>query len=108
MQLFLGTIPPREKIATEKNRRLDSTILILNACRKQACAYTARFAGKCGGLFSCLGKQVTRWLGRLDLNQRMPVPKTGALPLGDAPIFKAMLQSEAETTQFKCGWQALF
>ena len=27
----------------------------------------------------------TRWLGRQDLNLRMPVPKTGALPLGDAP-----------------------
>ena len=27
------------------------------------------------------------WLGRRDSNPRMPVPKTGALPLGDAPIF---------------------
>jgi hypothetical protein len=26
------------------------------------------------------------WLGRLDSNQGMPVPKTGALPLGYAPI----------------------
>lgn len=25
------------------------------------------------------------WLGRRDSNPRMPVPKTGALPLGDAP-----------------------
>ena len=25
------------------------------------------------------------WLGRVDSNQRMPVPKTGALPLGYAP-----------------------
>jgi hypothetical protein len=25
------------------------------------------------------------WLGREDSNLRMPVPKTGALPLGDAP-----------------------
>src|SRR4051794_31516771 len=25
------------------------------------------------------------WLGRQDSNLRMPVPKTGALPLGDAP-----------------------
>ena len=24
------------------------------------------------------------WLGRRDSNPRMPVPKTGALPLGDA------------------------
>lgn len=28
------------------------------------------------------------WLGRLDSNQRMAVPKTAALPLGDAPILK--------------------
>src|SRR3954466_10176998 len=27
----------------------------------------------------------SRWLGRQDSNLRMPVPKTGALPLGDAP-----------------------
>ena len=26
------------------------------------------------------------WLGRLDSNQRMPESKSGALPLGDAPI----------------------
>ena len=28
----------------------------------------------------------TIWLGRQDSNLRMPVQKTGALPLGDAPI----------------------
>ncbi len=28
----------------------------------------------------------TPWLGRQDSNLRMPVPKTGALPLGDAPL----------------------
>ena len=28
------------------------------------------------------------WLGRQDSNLRMPVPKTGALPLGDAPMRK--------------------
>ena len=27
------------------------------------------------------------WLGRRDSNPRMPVPKTGALPLGDALLF---------------------
>src|SRR4029079_15510358 len=26
------------------------------------------------------------WLGRVDSNQRMPVPKTGALPLGYGPV----------------------
>ena len=30
-------------------------------------------------------KSMTCWLGRQDSNLRMPVPKTGALPLGDAP-----------------------
>src|SRR5438552_2404153 len=30
-------------------------------------------------------KKVRDWLGRQDSNLRMPVPKTGALPLGDAP-----------------------
>ena len=28
---------------------------------------------------------VKNWLGRQDSNLRMPTPKTGALPLGDAP-----------------------
>ena len=31
--------------------------------------------------------RVLRWLGWLDLNQRMPESKSGALPLGDSPIF---------------------
>ena len=35
----------------------------------------------------CLKKRVKIWLGRQDSNLRMPTPKTGALPLGDAPIF---------------------
>ena len=26
------------------------------------------------------------WLGRRDSNPRMPAPKAGALPLGDAPV----------------------
>ena len=30
--------------------------------------------------------RVKNWLGRQDSNLRMPTPKTGALPLGDAPI----------------------
>lgn len=28
------------------------------------------------------------WLGREDSNLRMPIPKTGALPLGDAPTLE--------------------
>ena len=31
------------------------------------------------------------WLGRQDSNLRMPVPKTGALPLGDAPAEGALI-----------------
>lgn len=33
-----------------------------------------------------ISKGCTTWLGWLDSNQRMPIPKTGALPLGDTPI----------------------
>ena len=32
-------------------------------------------------------------LGRLDSNQRMAVPKTAALPLGDAPTHKEAFES---------------
>ncbi len=35
------------------------------------------------------------WLGRQDSNLRMPVPKTGALPLGDAPAGSARLAAKA-------------
>ena len=31
--------------------------------------------------------RIFSWLGRRDSNPRMPVPKTGALPLGHAPLF---------------------
>jgi membrane-associated phospholipid phosphatase len=34
------------------------------------------------------------WLGRQDSNLRMPVPKTGALPLGDAPARAPMTTAE--------------
>src|SRR5687768_9003362 len=37
-----------------------------------------------------------RWLGRQDSNLRMPVPKTGALPLGDAPADAAALEPSAD------------
>ena len=30
-------------------------------------------------------KRLKKWLGREDSNLRMPAPKAGALPLGDAP-----------------------
>ena len=35
------------------------------------------------------------WLGRQDSNLRMPVPKTGALPLGDAPAGEPHVSGEA-------------
>ena len=31
------------------------------------------------------------WLGRRDSNPRMPVPKTGALPLGDALLMHSYM-----------------
>lgn len=31
-------------------------------------------------------RYVKEWLGRQDSNLRIPVPKTGALPLGHAPL----------------------
>ena len=31
------------------------------------------------------------WLGRRDSNPRMPVPKTGALPLGDALLSRVAI-----------------
>ena len=34
---------------------------------------------------SCASCPRGRWLGRQDSNLRMPVPKTGVLPLDDAP-----------------------
>ena len=42
----------------------------------------ARRVGQVGDLFG-------RWLGRQDSNLRMTVPKTVALPLGDAPTAEA-------------------
>ena len=36
-----------------------------------------------------------KWLGRQDSNLRMPVPKTGALPLGDAPAWAAPDRGDA-------------
>lgn len=32
------------------------------------------------------------WLGRKDSNLRMPGPKPGALPLGDAPIIVRIIR----------------
>jgi hypothetical protein len=34
------------------------------------------------------------WLGRRDSNPRMPVPKTGALPLGHAPSTRLILTAD--------------
>ena len=35
----------------------------------------------------------TIWLGRRDSNPRMPVPKTGALPLGHSPSLNSVILS---------------
>ena len=42
-------------------------------------------AGDTGPSTSYVGTHRSRWLGRQDSNLRMAVPKTAALPLGDAP-----------------------
>ena len=41
---------------------------------------------------SCPQLIMAFWLGREDSNLRMPVPKTGALPLGYAPVSDSMLK----------------
>ena len=38
------------------------------------------------------------WLGWLDLNQRMPESKSGALPLGDSPLFMGWMMGFEPTT----------
>ena len=45
----------------------------------------ARNAGLTGQFLSMCGGSLCRWLGREGSNLRMAVPKTAALPLGDAP-----------------------
>ena len=39
------------------------------------------------------------WLGRQDSNLGMPVPKTGALPLGDAPSRKIACQCISNSSE---------
>src|SRR5690349_13185074 len=48
-----------------------------------------------GGLKLRSKADVVEWLGRQDSNLRMPVPKTGALPLGDAPAGAPACRGEA-------------
>src|SRR5687767_824950 len=45
-----------------------------------------------------------RWLGRQDSNLRMPVPKTGALPLGDAPADAAALEPDGGEVHIGPAW----
>ena len=45
----------------------------------------ASYSDACEGSASKPESRGFSWLGRQDSNLRMPVPKTGALPLGDAP-----------------------
>src|SRR5205823_3786829 len=42
------------------------------------------------------------WLGRKDSNLRMPDPKTGALPLGDAPTLSAHISGRKLCEDFAC------
>ena len=48
--------------------------------------------GLLGDILSRRVKRVTEWLGWLDSNQRMAVPKTAALPLGDTPVIQEGLK----------------
>jgi hypothetical protein len=43
---------------------------------------------------------ITWWLGRQDSNLGMPVPKTGALPLGDAPKLYKIIMKRARIINF--------
>ena len=52
-----------------------------------------------GGRQPCFFKE--NWLGRQDSNLRMPVPKTGALPLGDTPAAQARSARESGLIAFK-------
>ena len=47
------------------------------------------------------------WLGRKDSNLRMPESKSGALPLGDAPICGIPRIKVADHTGWPCGFQRL-
>ena len=40
------------------------------------------------------------WLGRKDSNLRMPDPKTGALPLGDAPTYRPTSAAKQQCADF--------
>ena len=46
---------------------------------------TRRPDGRQTGIQQVRSRALETWLGRQDSNLRMPIPKTGALPLGDAP-----------------------
>jgi hypothetical protein len=65
----------------------DCQLPIAEAKRKGQSARSSRHFALCSQ--SAIGnrKSAIDWLGRVDSNQRMPVPKTGALPLGYAPVF---------------------
>jgi hypothetical protein len=45
------------------------------------------------------------WLGWQDSNLRMPVPKTGALPLGDTPTSEYDLTRELALYRRETEWQ---
>ena len=45
------------------------------------------------------------WLGRQDSNLRMPVPKTGALPLGDAPASRRISRGRRAYSRQAACWK---
>ncbi len=91
LSIFLKPFNPlkirhAEKMPTEKSGHFSFRTQILSACRKYGSRKWARNVGLIGDILSPRVKPVTRWLGREGSNLRMSVPKTDALPLGDAPI----------------------
>jgi hypothetical protein len=75
-----------EKVPSERSDDFGSRIQFLSACRKWVWLKRARNVGLFRDILSSRVKPVTSWLGREGSNLRMSVPKTDALPLGDAPI----------------------
>src|ERR1041385_3863639 len=51
-------------------------------------------------------RRKSRWLGREDSNLRMPESKSGALPLGDAPIWEGADPTGTPPPVQRAGWEA--
>ena len=72
--------------ATEKNAIFYADFSHLSGVARNESSKKAAVCAVSAQIKNRLKSMGCRWLGRLDSNQRMAVPKTAALPLGDAPI----------------------